>query len=73
MSPRPKTPANLGRHRKRSAEYNKRKTKPQRKGEKEVEDLRLKNQARERKRIVDKWRFGDIDQRVQERAEGKIE
>jgi hypothetical protein len=73
VSPRPKTPGNLGRHRRRSAEYNKRKQKPERKGEKEVEELRAENKARVKKRNADKRRFADIERRVQERAEGRIE
>lgn len=60
-------------HRKRSSEYNKRKVKPERKGEKEVDDQFRENKAKVKKRNADKRRFADIERRVQERAEGKIE
>jgi hypothetical protein len=60
-------------HMKRSAEYNKRKKKPERKGEKEVDDQYRENKAKVAKRTNDKRRFADIERRVQERAEGRIE
>lgn len=57
----------------RSAEYNKRKIKPQRKGEKEVDDQFRENKERVKRQRKDQRRFADIDRRVQERAEGRIE
>lgn len=75
MSPRPKTGAALAGHIANSAKsrYTKKKVRPRRKGEQEVDDQFIENKAKVAKREGDKRRFADIERRVQERAEGRIE